>query len=458
MFKKTIIILLTLMAATLPLFSQGARELQNNENLYKVISVTDEGDGIWRLDCIRESGEEVVFRTNPETSVCETAMENLGEGSIVAIVDTGIATMSIPPQMFVANIRDVSLAVGLGIYDADFSQQPPALPGAVATAEDETATEVVQVAETVQPANYEMVSPDYLPEGMIPRFSYTIGYLNGQDLFANPTYLPDAGYFIKGILDLSKFDLSATLMTTDEMVEAYNSYYENYIAAGVVASAGVPHSSLEEIDALAVPSTDHEKFSYAYGYILASQIMMGGIELDVDGFATGLLDGLYGFSSRLTEEEMQASYEEYQNYLYQVYEEMIAQLKEDNLKEANEFMESNSTSEGIIGINPGVQMLFTHQEDGAIPKDTDTVRVNYTLRTLDGVELERNEDIEFPLDQVIPGFTLALTNMHVGDSATVYVHPDYGYGENGAGSIEPNQLLIFDLDLLGIVDPAEAEV
>ena len=42
--------------------------------------------------------------------------------------------------------------------------------------------------------------------------------------------------------------------------------------------------------------------------------MMGGIELDVDGFATGLLDGLYGFSSRLTEEEMQASYEEYQNY------------------------------------------------------------------------------------------------------------------------------------------------
>ena len=42
--------------------------------------------------------------------------------------------------------------------------------------------------------------------------------------------------------------------------------------------------------------------------------------------------------------------------------------------------------------------------------------------------------------------------MKVGGEAIAYVHPSLGYGESGAGSVEPNSLLIFDIQLHGIVE------
>ena len=66
-------------------------------------------------------------------------------------------------------------------------------------------------------------------------------------------------------------------------------------------------------------------------------------------------------------------------------------------------------------------------------KSGDTVRIHYTGTLDDGTEFDSSagrEPLEFSLGggQVIPGFDSAVTGMSVGDSKTVTIAPDDGYG------------------------------
>ena len=58
----------------------------------------------------------------------------------------------------------------------------------------------------------------------------------------------------------------------------------------------------------------------------------------------------------------------------------------------------------------------------------------------------------FQVGGLIPAWTEALQRMHPGDEWTLYVPPELGYGEAGAGAdIPPNSLLVFKIALLKVV-------
>ena len=60
------------------------------------------------------------------------------------------------------------------------------------------------------------------------------------------------------------------------------------------------------------------------------------------------------------------------------------------------------------------------------------------------------------LDALVPGWMEALPKMHVGDTWFVYLPSKLGYGERGAGGvIPPNSVLVFKIELLGVL-PAHA--
>jgi FKBP-type peptidyl-prolyl cis-trans isomerase FklB len=81
--------------------------------------------------------------------------------------------------------------------------------------------------------------------------------------------------------------------------------------------------------------------------------------------------------------------------------------------------------------------------------------VHYEGRLIDGQifdsSLRRGEPAEFRVDRVIPGWTQALQRMRVGDKWQLFIPADLAYGERGAGEvIQPNSVLIFQVELLGI--------
>ena len=85
----------------------------------------------------------------------------------------------------------------------------------------------------------------------------------------------------------------------------------------------------------------------------------------------------------------------------------------------------------------------------------DKVKVHYHGTLIDGTvfdsSVDRGEPISFGLNQVIKGWTLAVTQMTVGSKWKIYLPSDLAYGDNGAGEkIKPGATLIFEVELLAI--------
>ena len=90
----------------------------------------------------------------------------------------------------------------------------------------------------------------------------------------------------------------------------------------------------------------------------------------------------------------------------------------------------------------------------ARPSATDTVEVHYTGWTTDGRKfdssVDRGQPARFPLNRVIKGWTEGLQLMTVGEKRRFWIPGALAYGDNAGGG-RPSGLLVFDVELLGIV-------
>ena len=97
--------------------------------------------------------------------------------------------------------------------------------------------------------------------------------------------------------------------------------------------------------------------------------------------------------------------------------------------------------------------------EGEVPQRTDKVLVNYEGRLIDGTVFDAsakhgNKPATFRPDQVIAGWTEALTMMPVGSKWQLYIPNELAYGSRNTGNIKPFSALIFDVELVGIDKPA----
>ncbi|HYE36999.1 FKBP-type peptidyl-prolyl cis-trans isomerase [Methylocaldum sp.] len=124
---------------------------------------------------------------------------------------------------------------------------------------------------------------------------------------------------------------------------------------------------------------------------------------------------------------------------------------EKNKEESVKFLTDNGQKPGVVTTASGLQYQVLSEGSGASPKATDTVTVNYRGSLVSGQEFDNGENVSFPLNGVIPGWTEGLQLMKEGAEYRFFIPPELAYGESGAGRvIPPNAALVFDVELVKV--------
>ena len=118
------------------------------------------------------------------------------------------------------------------------------------------------------------------------------------------------------------------------------------------------------------------------------------------------------------------------------------------------FLDSIAQTEGVVKTESGLCYKVVTEGKGAIPAATDRVKVHYRGTLIDGTEFDssysRNEPTAFGVNQVISGWTEALTMMPVGSKWILYIPQELAYGSRDLGTIKPFSTLVFEVELLEI--------
>lgn len=202
-------------------------------------------------------------------------------------------------------------------------------------------------------------------------------------------------------------------------------------------------------------STQEQRISYGMGVGLGERMAQEAFSIDVDAFAAGVKHVLEEQDRLMTQEEIMAEMQSFQQKLME--EQKVAQeaagLK--NKAEGEAFLAENSNKEGVITLESGLQYSVITAGSGEKPAATDTVEVHYSGTLLDGTEFDssykRGTTVSFPVNGVIPGWTEALQLMPAGSKWKLYIPSDLAYGAGGTGGpIGPNATLLFDVELIAV--------
>ncbi len=210
---------------------------------------------------------------------------------------------------------------------------------------------------------------------------------------------------------------------------------------------------------------DKKKTAYYTGIQIGQQIsqqMMKGINYEIFGedstqtislknFMAGFVSGTLGEGGLMTVEEAQATARTKEMEIKKAQmEKMYGPWKQEN----EEYMAKIAKQEGLSQLENGVYYEVIEEGKGEVPADTSRVKVHYEGRLINDTifdsSYKRNEPTTFRCNQVIPGWTNALTHMPVGSKWKVYIPQDQAYGEREAGQIKPFSTLVFTIELLSI--------
>ena len=206
--------------------------------------------------------------------------------------------------------------------------------------------------------------------------------------------------------------------------------------------------------AAAAPETDDERLAYSLGVTLGESMQADVEDLDIDAFTDGMRDVFAGNELALGEEEIAQALTAFQERAMQEREAETAAIAEANKAEGDTFLAENAERDDVTVTESGLQYEVLESGDGASPGAQDSVEVHYEGTLLDGSifdsSLERGQPVTFRVNQVIEGWQEALQLMSVGDVWKLYIPSELAYGASGQGPIGPNEVLIFNVELLDI--------
>ncbi len=210
---------------------------------------------------------------------------------------------------------------------------------------------------------------------------------------------------------------------------------------------------------------DKKKAAYYAGIQIGQQIsnqMVKGINYQLFGedstktislknFMAGFISGTSGKKGIMTVEQAQTVA---QAKMEAIKAKSMEKQYGANKKAGEAFLAKYAKQAGVKKLEGGVLYKVIKEGSGEMPKDTSTVKVNYEGKTIDGKvfdsSYERKQAVTLKANQVIPGWTTALTHMPAGSVWEVVIPQNLAYGDRDQGKIKPFSTLIFKIELVSV--------
>jgi FKBP-type peptidyl-prolyl cis-trans isomerase FklB len=223
-----------------------------------------------------------------------------------------------------------------------------------------------------------------------------------------------------------------------------------------------PPKQSNEPAKIASLNTPAGALGYALGLRIGKSIQADfreqGTEVDPAALARGLADAILDAEPLLSEEKIAAALDVFERRMQELEREQMAKFAEAarrNIAAATAFLRENGARAGVRTLPSGLQIEVLKKGTGRQPTAEDVVATHYVGTHLDGTRFDgtdpTGEPARFPVRGVVPAWQEALPMMEVGSRWKLYVPPSLAYGDAGfPPEIEPNELLIFEIELVGI--------
>jgi FKBP-type peptidyl-prolyl cis-trans isomerase FkpA/FKBP-type peptidyl-prolyl cis-trans isomerase FklB len=199
--------------------------------------------------------------------------------------------------------------------------------------------------------------------------------------------------------------------------------------------------------------TDDDKAFYALGLFISTNVGVFNLtpaELEI--VKAGLSDGVTGKTPKV---ELAT----WGPKLQMLAQSRAKETAEKEKKTGEAFATKAAAEPGARKLASGAVITDLTPGTGAKPKATDTVKVHYTGKLIDGTvfdsSVQRGQPAEFALNRVIKCWTEGVAEMKTGGKAKLVCPADIAYGDAGSPpAIKPGATLVFEVELLE-VKPAE---
>jgi FKBP-type peptidyl-prolyl cis-trans isomerase len=211
-------------------------------------------------------------------------------------------------------------------------------------------------------------------------------------------------------------------------------------------------------------ASDKGKLSYALGYQVGQDIGQTGEQIDFATFSKAVQDAYAKRPPAIPVDQLKAVYEAMQQRQMARAKAQFDKMATENQQKSSTFLATNKAKPGVVTLPSGVQYRIVEPGTGAKPTLSSTVTLDYkgiipngpngpvtfvdTSATRDG---KAAEPVSIKLSEIpLVGLREVLVMMPTGSRWEVTLPPAKAYGNNPQSQFPPNQVVVYDLRLVGV--------
>ncbi|QCI20154.1 FKBP-type peptidyl-prolyl cis-trans isomerase [Buchnera aphidicola (Brevicoryne brassicae)] len=205
-----------------------------------------------------------------------------------------------------------------------------------------------------------------------------------------------------------------------------------------------------------------DKLGYALGVSLGNYVNQSfekqkqiGVNLDKKSLLKGVQDAISG-NLKLSHEEISSILIQLEEKLKNATKIQLEKNAKDNFIKGELYMKNFSKKKGVNKTSSGLLYLIEKTGEGEALTNNTKITVHYKGTLINGIEFDssykRGEPVSLMLKDVILGWQEGLKYIKKGGKIKLVIPPNLGYGEKEISTIPANSTLIFDIELLDVVN------